>query len=372
MKKVFFIDPNSYGKLQVYDYSLIKGYKNVDLTFIGNELFNCGQVTKFLPFFTYEKIKFGFAKALSYARSLIKIANIIVKEQPDVIHIEWLKLIYIDNLLLRFMQSKGCKVVFTAHNILPHDSGNRYKKQFGQYYTAVDHIIVHTAKTKDELIEMFQLSPYKISVINHGVMNYGFDNKKIDEAMHQISQKYDLKGKKIFGVFGTQSYYKGSDIIAEVWAKTPELRDNDQIRLFIGGVNGGIDFSSIKDIPNVILEEGNIEENDFNAWMRLCTASVLPYRVISQSGVLFASIANRTPVIVSEAGGLNDPLNVAKIGWNMGFANFNSLQSTLLYLVSNMNELDKVNSDEEAFKKVITHYSWDTISEMTENLYLKL
>lgn len=372
MKKVVFIDPNSYGKLQVYDYCLIKGYKCVDLRFIGNELFNCGNVAKFLPYFTYGKIKNSFAKALSYAKSLVKVAIYIAKEKPEVIHIEWLKLIYLDNMLLRFMQSSGCKVVFTAHNILPHESGDRYKRQFGKYYKAVDHIIVHTKRTKEELIEMFHISPYKISVINHGIMNYGFDDKKIDIAKQNILKKYDLDGKKIFGVFGTQSYYKGSDLIAEVWAKTPELRDNDKVRLFIGGMNGGIDFSSVKNIPNVILEEGNIEENDFNAWMRLCVASVLPYRVISQSGVLFASIANRTPVIVSNAGGLTDPLSIAKIGWNMGLADFNSLQSILLYLVSNFNELDKVNSDKDAFKKVITYYSWDTISEMTENLYLKL
>lgn len=372
MLKVFFIDPNSYNNLGVYDYSLLKGINDIDLYFFGSYLYNCPDVGRFIPLFTYNKQRNNLKKGLSYCASLYKLMAYIRKVRPDIVHIQWLRFLPVDIRLLNWMRKQGCKVILTAHNILPHDTGDRYQAQYARYYDMVDHIIVHTEKSKRELKESFGINPNKISVIYHGVYDYGINESNISRSMQRISAEYQLQGKTVFGMYGKHFFYKGTDIVADVWTKTPELRDNPDCVLILGDKNSYVNYHELKTIPNVIIVEKRFPDDDFNAVLRLTSVMLLPYRDISQSGLLFSAIANSTPVLVSNAGGLADPLKIAKIGWNIGTSSFENLQKALKELVMNTKEITAVKNDHNAFRKVQAAFDWEEIACQTEKLYRSL
>ena len=67
--------------------------------------------------------------------------------------------------------------------------------------------------------------------------------------------------------------------------------------------------------------------------------TLLPYRRISQSGVLFTALQLGVPVLVSDVGGLTDPLRYGAVGWSIGEPSVQSLSDAMVYLAEHPTEL---------------------------------
>lgn len=368
--RVIYIDPQSYSNTGLYDYSLLKNNSEHNIIFLGNSLYSCKSIDSvdFKPIFFYSKYKYSIIKLLSYCLSLLKSIYFILKFKPNIIHIEWIRVWVVDYYWLRLIALiSNAKIVYKAHNVLPHDSGNKYVSRYNKYYHFVDIIICHTNISKDEIINRFGIAEEKITVIPHGI--FDFNSGDSDSYKQLIKNKYSLDGQLVFSSLGEQSLYKGSDIIADVWSKTPELHDVSKYRLLIVGKNSKIDFSNINNIENVYIENRFILEEEFSAVLELSDVILLPYRTISQSGVLFSAIGCSIPVIVSNVGGLPEPLKVAEIGWNIGDPTFENLQNTLLSIARNSQVVYKKKQNLIEWNKVKSFYSWDNISKQTFELY---
>lgn len=103
-----------------------------------------------------------------------------------------------DKLFLFWLKKQGIKTIFTAHNILPHDSGDKYRRQYQKYYNTVDKIIVHSSKTKEELTHDFNLEEDKVIVIPHGMIDIEADRNNVDRRMAEISSELKLENKIVF------------------------------------------------------------------------------------------------------------------------------------------------------------------------------
>ena len=373
--KVFFVDPQSYNNLAVYDYSLLVNNSFFDITFYGNSYYAYKKDAKinFVSLYAYSGYKNKLKKILSYLYSSIRLMTIVLIVRPKLLHIQWIKVWFIDYYLLLFIKFwLNIKVIYTAHNVLPHESADREVKRFRKYYHLVDSIITHTQRSKSELIEMFDLSSDKISVIPHGLLNYALNDDLVSEYVIKIKEKYLLDHKLVFSVLGKQSYYKGSDIIADVWAKTPLLHDSSKYRLLILGKNNSIDFSELEGIDNIYIENRYISDEEFKAVLRVSDVLVMPYRTISQSGVLLSAINESVPVLVSDVGGLTEPLNIGDIGWDMGEGTFENLQNIMLDIVGRYNQIYHKEHNKKEWDKVKSWYAWDAISNKTFDLYKSL
>lgn len=371
---VFYIDPQSYSNLSRYDSGVLQNMPENSVVFYGSSLWDASPLrnTGMNLVFNYNKYRNPAIKGFSYLSSVFKIAHDIIKDRPKVVHIQWLRLFPIDWLFLKFLKSRGIKVIFTAHNILPHDSGTKFESEYRRYYQTVDRIIVHSPKTKDELIDMFGIDADKINVIPHGPLDIYNNEDGVRQRTDQLRRQYSLDGKIVFCSLGIQSPYKGTDLLIDAWLGSPELKDNPSCHLFIVGRNDGIDYSKIKAVDNVTVLDERVSDLDFTSFLRLSSVALFPYRTISQSGALFTAIQNRTPVLVSDAGGLSDPLSYAKVGWCLGHASAVNIAKWLCNLVENPDELHSVQKDTDAFDTVNRIYSWDHISDMTLDLYNSL
>ena len=57
------------------------------------------------------------------------------------------------------LQRKGVKVVYTVHNVLPHDLSPRLRTHYAQIYDLADHLICHDPSARLKLIQDFGQSP---------------------------------------------------------------------------------------------------------------------------------------------------------------------------------------------------------------------
>ncbi len=98
-------------------------------------------------------------RGLEYCFNMLNLLNRYSKESPDIIHIQWLLFYQFDYFWLRilryFLRQKNTKIILTAHNILPHINGYKYKNILEKIYSNFDGIIVHSKVLKTQMIEIF-------------------------------------------------------------------------------------------------------------------------------------------------------------------------------------------------------------------------
>lgn len=373
--KFFFIDPQSYNNLAVYDSSLLNECaKNTEIFFFGNKLFNAhlSSKVKFISLFSYSN-KPKFYKGISYILSILNLVYYIHKIKPKIVHIQWIRLWMIDYLFLKYLNHLKINTVFTAHNILPHDSGERYLKQYQKYYHTVRRIIVHTADTKKKLISQCKISPEKISIIPHGILTFGINKKIVKNRIQELREQLGVKESDVvFSSLGIQSSYKGIDILINTWCKCPLLNTNQNIKLIIAGECKGINLSEIMSIPNVRVINSRLSDVDFQCLLQLSNVVLLPYRRISQSGVLLNCIAENVPVAVSNLKGLTEPFEYGDIGWIFEANSEASLTACLTQIIDNPTLIQSKKNNFIEFETVRQHYSWKSIAQKTMELYSSL
>lgn len=371
-KLVYYIDPQSYSNLAIYDYNLIERIEEYEIVFWGNELYDYKYCTeKFVPIFKYSKKRNSFLKGLSYLLSLLFLLKNIFINRPKIIHIQWIRLWFIDVFLLLFSKLLNIRVVFTAHNVVPHDSGNIEKYIYSIYYKMVDRIVVHVQSSKQELESIFHIQSNKISVIPHGILEFSCDEKKVEYYVDYFKKKMHLENKIVFSIIGSQSYYKGSDIVISMWKNNKYLH-NDKYQLIIAGRNNGLDFTELVNIKNVWIDDNYISEEKFHAYRLITSVMLMPYRKISQSGVLLSIIKERIPFIVTKVGGLGEILLLSDVGWGIDHPSVEQLSNCVQQICNRSDEIKEKRENILGWKKVEHFYDWGISAQLTSELYNKL
>lgn len=375
MPSIVYIDPQSYNNLSLYDHGMLTTMKPDEVTLFGSAQWDCNTPNADLhKWFTYNSKKNPVAKGLSYVSTILRIASYIRRHREvKIVHIQWLRLWTVDILFARWLRKRGIKVVFTAHNLLPHDSGDKYRKKYRVYYNTVDRICVHTEATKNEIVAQFGVSPDNVTVIPHGIIESEIPDDVILPRAEELRAKYSIDSDTlVISSLGIQSFYKGIDMLINLWSQEKALNSNPRIRLLIIGKNSGLDYSPIKNMKNVTIVDERVSNEDFQAFLEVSDVVLLPYRRISQSGMLFSAVARNKPVVVSNVGGLPEPLKIGNIGWNIGEATESNLADVLLDIVNNPDKVRNLQTDTQKFRKVRDFYSWNSIAPRLRNLYMSL
>ena len=371
-RPILYIDPQSSGNLAAYDHGVLccVGEPVVYACSCHYDYEPMPENIRPCPIFRYNKINNPVFKLLSYLWSMLNLWWLIVREKPRLIHVQWLRIPHFDYAFYWLVKKlHKPSLLFTAHNVLPHNTGNRYRSIYGKVYQLFDHIIVHADATRQEIESGFNINGKKISVIHHGTLKMSIDQDKLKAQQEAFMQKYPIAGKIVFTSLGEQSHYKGIDLLIDIWQHTPELNTNEALQLIFAGKNVGIDFSPISGFENVTIIDERISNEEYYFLLRRTDVYLLPYRIISQSGALFTAMEENIPMIVSDAGGLAEPLTIAPIGWKVRACDTTSLCETILHLAGHPEEIRKVKSDSEGWKAVCAAYSWDNISRQTQQLY---
>lgn len=371
MKTLVYVDPQSGGSLAMYDYSLLKGMVNQQIIFCCSTLYDApvDRKIEYLSIFNYNRKRHIF-KLISYIISLVRLVGVLRKYRPNTLHIQWWRVWFLDYLFLNIYKKYAGQVVFTAHNLVPHDSKPSTKGKCIKYYKKVDKIIVHEKNAKNELVSNFGIEEGKIFVIPHGVLKLKVNNEHVSQLVADIKDKYHIKNKIVIGSMGTQGIYKGSDLIRDAYKQSEKLKNNKDVVLLIAGrgnvFNKGIDVSEYK---NLIVNDKFMTEDEYDAYMQIVDVLLLPYRKISQSGVLLTAIEKEIPFAVTPIGGLIEPFSIAQVGWTIKDASIDSVKLFMEYISENILEVVKIKKDSGSWNKIKKYYDWENISAKTEAMY---
>jgi len=343
----------------------------------------------------FEKIdKVNFQSVYKYQKKgtsrLKKAANILnyyylqskhlLTSQQRIVHFQWLdRYFFTDRILLPVLaRLRGHKVILTVHNVNAgrRDKNDTFYNRFTLHmlYNLCNHLIVHTAKSKNELIEEFNVNPDKISVIKHG-MNNMVSTKGISQEVARADLQIGPKQKVIL-FFGNIDFYKGLDILIESLNHlTITLRDeitlliagNSKSREYLKYINEQLENSSFK--KQTIAHIRFIQDQDIETYFMAADCIVLPYREIYQSGVLFLAYNFGLPAIATNIGNFENDIIHGKTGFLIEEVEVKSIAKTIeLYFKSALYK-DLINTRSQIREWSYRQFSWEAIGEETFNLY---
>lgn len=306
---------------------------------------------------------------LNYAYTCIKVAC----DKPDVLHLQWLPFMEFvgwEIPILRCIKwlSPKTRLVLTIHNIYPHDMSSERKKTYNTRFrkacSLFDEFIVHTKISKEDVIREFGLSAEKAHVCCHGV----FEPKGIT-----ISSEFRKDGKLHILQFGGQSYYKGTDLLVDAVCGLDGKRKKCIDTHIVGDISQSfLDELKQKDIDSIITWKSYfLSDEELYQEINAADLIVLPYRAISQSGVLLLSIFFGKLIICSDLPSFKE---------TMRGEDGNSHDNDLFFKNEDVESLRELivryidgKVDEEAVRKRVNHIkslnSWQSAAKATIKVY---
>ena len=322
---------------------------------------------------------FFYKKKIRTILDYILLSVKLLKGQYDYIHFQYTPVIlgpYIPFFLWvysKFLRSKS-RIIMTAHEklygYLKHLPGFLhpiYKLYEKWSFELVDTLIVHTNEHKQILSQSYKLK--NIFVVPHGAPSLPPNKEKEDEYRYRFGLN---EYKFIIGFFGIIRPSKGVDLLVDAFINlASSIRDNS-ILLIAGSVPERYkDFK--KQIMNKIKEAkvekrvrflGYIPKNEIRPFMKILDVLVLPYRDITQSGVLHIAISVNVPLILTNKGGFKIFVDKYKVAIKTKL-DVNDLSKKIRYLLFDSSKVNEILFNQRKIKEML---SWDRI---IEKYYLK-
>lgn len=293
---------------------------------------------------------------------------IVLLKRPDIIHIQWLPLLEFasgESLVLKMIKivSSNTRIVLTVHNIYPHNMTEarerKYHNRFLKLDSLIDAYIVHLYSSKHELATEFSISENKIHVAYHGIY-------VADKYRHQ---EYESRSEvKRIIMFGYQNYYKGTDLLIEALKILPETYLS-KIKVKIVGKTEANLFERYQSECNKLNIEWNnnfVPEEELYEAIDNSDLILLPYRSISQSGVLLLALSYRKPIITSDLPSFKETLDGYPNDHFFKADDKNALAGILRrYLDGQIDE----NKMKYIIEKLNIKYSWTETGKSTKGVY---
>ncbi len=224
---------------------------------------------------------------------------------PDVIHVQFLPMLRtpvpMDLWFVEYCRRRGSKIVLTVHDLLPHDTGEKYKATFDRLYGRVGAIICHAGSVRTRLATEFGVPEKKISVIPHGPFFYDLPATDSEETLRSFALE---TGKVLVLWQGIIFPYKGIDLLLRAWQQV-EAKCGDAC-LVVAGTGAPELLQEIRaqveglDLLRVKLHFRFVTSEELVALYRAADVVVYPYRAITTSGALATGLAMGKAIVASD------------------------------------------------------------------------
>ncbi len=245
----------------------------------------------------------------------------------DTIHLHWPSFFYYSPAarwrsfvyLLRFvaiaslLRLRGVRIVWTAHNLYPHDGGkqewmHRWSRRF---LVAVTHRIFAHGPTAAKMVSAeFGVPASRISIIPHGHWVGMYPNTHSPEdARRRLGLPAGPTRVLLF--FGQCKPYKGLETLIEAMPAMPA----DTLLLVAGRFPSREYEAAIKALaqrvagPRVVIVPGFVDDAELQTFFNAADVVVLPYLEILTSGNAMLSMSFGRPVVAPRLGSLIDVIH---------------------------------------------------------------
>lgn len=251
-------------------------------------------------------------RVLKLGEAMLNLMALVVRfgvRPPDVIHVQYLPMLRwklpLDFWFLAFCRWRGARIVLTVHDLMPHDTAERYKATFLELYQSVDAIICHSDHIKRRLSDEFAVSAEKVAVIPHGPFFYDLgEPDSEDRESAETLAAFELSGEEPMVLWqGIIFPYKGIDLLLEAWQMVEA--SGSGARLLIVGTGAPELLAQIREqvkrlnLQQVGLHFRFISTEELVALYRAADVVVYPYRAITTSGALATGLALGKCIVAS-------------------------------------------------------------------------
>lgn len=310
-------------------------------------------------------------RAVESVLNYLYVITLVLFCRPNVLHTQWL--VFVDyNGIERFffgMMKLLCphlKLFLTMHNILPHDMAKEKEEAYIERFRSFDRIfdgyLVHLESSKEEMAKMYDIVADKISVAYHGLYQ---------PEGYVPSANVNLTGDKIHIImYGTQTAYKGADLFVDAMSLLPESVRSKISSVIVGKTDTALYDSWHKKAADIGIEWINNYVSDEELYEKIGAADLilLPYRKISQSGVLLLAISYKKPILTSDLPSFRETLMGYPDDYFFKPNESTSLANMLERFVDGQIDKDKI---ERILDYLTEKYSWTNTAKCTMAAYEK-
>ena len=290
--------------------------------------------------------------------------------RTKVVHMQWWSLplapIYIVMLLL--FRAARRKVVFTVHNVMPHERRildkfvNKMVLSFGSAF------IVHSAKNKLDLIKNFKMPEKHVHIVHMPVHDmYRTGGKSSWEVRAALGIDSD---RKIILSFGNIRPYKGIDLLINGMPRILEMVPNAHL------VIAGQDWGDWNETYGIMIKDAGISGNvttrldyipmsEVGHLFEIADLVVLPYHHFdAQSGVGNIALSFDKPIVVSKVGGLPDLVKDERAIFEPG--DVDQMAERIAKILTDQTIYAKLVHDSVALRN---DFSWERAIDKTLRIY---
>lgn len=379
--KVLMVDPWGINNLSMYTNGLCMGIsKYLDVTLVTNFYYEktteANYIVKPIFFSKSQKMKEGIprtcVRGIEYLLGYITILKELKKNKYDIVHIQWLLNFKSDIYFLNKIKKYCKKIIYTAHNVIPHRNGEKYINDIKHIYDIVDAVLVHGDGIKKEFVKYFSEYEHKVSIQRHGIylnQDKHYDINNIDKRILEKVQKYD----RISIFFGYIFYNKGVDRLIKMWLDN-FVDEETHLLIIVGEKDVGYKEFNIleKDInecKNILYINRFVENELLNYLINISHIVLLPYRHASMSGVVFTAAEFKKTILSTNTGAISEYL----VDGESGFIVENEERlfiEKLKYISNTMNKEDLHDIGENLHRHINKNFSWESIGKsLAETVY---
>ena len=318
-----------------------------------------------------------WGKSVGYLSYLFRLLRHVRRASPAdrVVHFQFFRRERIEAFFLLVLKLAGARIVYTAHNILPHERSNLDVFIKRVVYSTVDRIIVHSSFIKNELIRQFPATEQKIRVVPHGNFNHYVPSSPPPRALARETLGLPTD-KPVLLFFGYIREYKGLDLLLEAM-QLIQKRGSDA-HLVIAGLPHSAMLreryeAAIEGLPSpeqVTFHDRFIPHEDVPHYFVASDLVVLPYRNIYHSGIVHLAYSFGRPVLTTNTGDFSETVEQGKSGMVLHHNSPEALADAIIELISHRTQLQSMG--EYARNLSNSRYSWSDIGRQTKLVYEEL
>ena len=269
---------------------------------------------------------------------------------------------------LSALKARGAKVVWTVHNLAPHDPKNTYAQK--PFYRLLTGLVDGTIHLSQEALKEARTVPHLRAlnhkahvVIPHGhYRGYYPDNITSEEARRKLKIGRD---HQVLLHLGLLRPYKGIERLITAFTKL----EDPNMRLVIAGSPADSGFlRTLKSLasadPRIEIHPRFIPNEELQVYFRAADIAVLPYRKVLNSGSALLALSFNVPVLAPALGSIREVAEQVGEGWvNLFQGELSS--ADILKALAAARRLKGSKPD-------LSAYEWSRIAASTLDFYKRL
>ena len=311
-----------------------------------------------------------------------QIGQYVLAQKADIVHQQWAGDVDAEPVLWEAMRRQfrtPVPLVYTAHNVWPHEASPRMEEQYKALYTHPDRIVVHGKTLQRQMITEAAVPERKVSIIplgNYHHLAAAAPAVPAAEARARLNLPADAK---VILFLGFIRFYKGLDVLLLAFERLLRRRTGGMYRLLVVGtlsdatwdhsLYGGL-CRSLKIADSVQVQQSYVPTEDFGLYFAAADAVCCPYRDGSQSAALQLAYSYRKPVVATTVGSLPESVVEGQTGLLVKPEEPDELADALEAILSDPERCRQMG--EYAYQWAAEELSWDKIAQQTLQLYQDL